>query len=49
MKKRDRIMRDMEKIAKEVEEDFKVAWLAEEDQRRNNIITERDRGIIFTI
>jgi hypothetical protein len=42
MNKRDRILKDMEKIARAVEDDPKVVGLAEEDQRRNCIIPERD-------
>lgn len=42
-------MKDIERIAEEVFNDPRIAEQAEEDQRRNNIITERDRGIVFTI
>ena len=49
MTKHDNIMKGLERIVEEVFNDPKVAAKAEEDQRRNTIITERDRGIVFTI
>lgn len=48
-KKREEIIAILEKIAKEVEDDPKVAELAEEDQRRYGTLTEEDLKKTFTI
>ncbi len=42
-KKREEIIEILEKIAKEVEDDPKVAELAEEDQRKYGSLTEKAR------
>ena len=46
---REDIIAISEKIAKEVEDDPKVAELAEEDQRKYGSLTEGDLGKTFTI
>ena len=48
-KNREELIAVSEKIAKEVEEDPKVAELAEEDQRKYSSLTEGDLGKTFTI
>ena len=48
-KNREEIIAILEKIAREVEDDPKVAELAEEDQRKYGSLTEGDLGKTFTI
>ncbi len=48
-KNREEIITILESIAKEVEDDPKVAELAEEDQRKYGTLTEEDLRKTFTI